>query len=63
MSIKDCLHAIAPAPAWLKQSWATAKRHGVAKMSMRDIDGEIRRKRRETTKAKPMIGRSRLRDR
>ena len=52
MSIKDCLDAIAPAPAWLKQSWATAKRHEVAKMSMRDIDGEIRRKRREKKKGR-----------
>ena len=40
MSIKDYLDTIAPAPAWLKQSWATAKRSGVATMSMRDIDGE-----------------------
>ena len=39
-SIKDYLDTIAPAPAWLKQSWATAKRSGVATMSMRDIDGE-----------------------
>ena len=35
---------------WLKQSWATAKRSGVVKMSMRDIDGEIRRNRREKEK-------------
>ena len=50
MSIKDYLDTIAPAPAWLKQSWATAKRSGVAKMSMRDIDAEIRRNRREKEK-------------
>jgi prevent-host-death family protein len=50
MSIKDYLDTIAPAPAWLTQSWATAKRSGVAKMSMRDIDGEIRRNRREKEK-------------
>lgn len=50
MSIKDYLDTIAAAPAWLKQSWATAKRSGVAKMSMRDIDAEIRRYRREREK-------------
>ena len=50
MSIKDHLDAIAPAPAWLKQSWAMGKRSGVAKMSMRDIDAEIRRNRREKEK-------------
>lgn len=50
VSIKNSLDAIAPAPAWLKQSWAAAKRSGVAKMSMRDIDAEIRSNRRETKK-------------
>ena len=50
MSIKDYLDAIAPAPAWLKQSWATAKRSGVVKMSIRDIDAEIRRHRHEKEK-------------
>ena len=39
-SIKDYLDTLAPASAWLKQNWATAKRSGVATMSMRDIDGE-----------------------
>ena len=50
MSIKDYLDTIAPAPAWLKRSWTAAKRSGVAKMSMRDIDTEIRRYRREKEK-------------
>ena len=50
MSIKDYLDTIAPAPAWLKKSWAAAKRSGVAKLSMRDIDAEIRRYRRQKEK-------------
>ena len=50
MSIKDYLDTIAPASAWLKRSWATAKHSGVARMSMRDIDAEIRRYRRERQK-------------
>ena len=51
LSIKDYLDSIAPAPAWLKQSWVTAKRSGTAKMTMRDIDAEIRRYRREKEKS------------
>ena len=51
MSIKDYLDTIAPAPAWLKRSWAAARRSGVARMSMRDIDTEIRRHRREKEKS------------
>ena len=46
MSIKDYLETIAPAPAWLKRSWQSSKRTGVSRMSMRDIDSEIRRYRR-----------------
>ena len=52
MSIKDYLDTIAPAPAWLKRSWQTAKRTGVAKLTMRDIDSEIRRYRREKQKGR-----------
>ena len=52
MSIKDYLDTIAPAPAWLKQSWQSAKRVGAFKMSMRDIDSEIRRYRREREKSR-----------
>jgi hypothetical protein len=47
MSIKDYLDTIAPTATWLKQSWQSAKRTGVSKLSMRDIDSEIRRYRRE----------------
>ena len=43
--------ASAVAPAWLKQSWATAKRPGVARTSMRDIDAEIRLNRLEKDEA------------
>lgn len=50
MSIKDYLDTIAPATAWLKQSWESAKRAGVSRLSMRDIDSEIRRYRRARLK-------------
>jgi prevent-host-death family protein len=52
MSIKDYLDTIAPATTWLKQSWQSAKRAGVSKLSMRDIDSEIRRYRRERVKSR-----------
>ena len=47
MSIKDYVNTIAPAHAWLTRSWATAKRSGVDRMTVRDIDAEIRRYRKE----------------
>ncbi len=52
MSIKDYLDTIAPAPAWLAQSWQNARRTGVSKASARDIDTEIRRYRREREKGR-----------
>ena len=47
MSIEDYLDIAAPAPAWLERSWRSAKRARVTEMTMRDIDSEIRRYRRE----------------
>ncbi len=52
MSIQDYLNIAAPAPAWLKRSWLAAKRAGVAGMTMRHIDSEIRRYRREKEKSR-----------
>ena len=52
MSIKDYLDIAAPAPAWLKRSWRLAKRARVTGMTMRDIDSEIRRYRREKEKSR-----------
>ena len=52
MSIKDYLDIAAPAPTWLKRSSLAAKRAGVAGMTMRDIDSEIRRYRREKEKSR-----------
>ena len=50
MSVKDYLDTIAPAPAWLKQSWTDSKRKGLSKTTMRDIDAEFRRYRKERRK-------------
>jgi prevent-host-death family protein len=41
MSIKDYVDTIAPAPQWLKDMQASAKRRGTNKLTMRQIDAEI----------------------
>jgi prevent-host-death family protein len=50
MSVKDYIDTIAPTPDWLKEIGTEAKRKGLNKLSMRQIDAEIaaaRRDRRE----------------
>jgi prevent-host-death family protein len=50
MSVKDYIATIAPTPDWLKEIGTEAKRKGLNKLSMRQIDAEIadvRRDRRE----------------
>lgn len=37
----DLVKTLAPAPDWLEKSWESAKRHGLDKLNMRDIDAEI----------------------
>jgi prevent-host-death family protein len=41
MSIKDYIDTIAPAPDWLKKSWEDARRKGLHKLTMREINAEI----------------------
>jgi hypothetical protein len=41
MSIADYIDTVAPAPDWLKQIGAEAKRKGLSKLTMRQIDTEI----------------------
>lgn len=52
MSVKDYIDTIAPAPKYLKGLWAEAKRKGLDKLSMRDIDREIAAYRREQRQKK-----------
>ncbi len=47
MSIKDYIDTIAPSPDWLKDIGGEAKRKGLNKISMRQIDAEIAASRRE----------------
>ena len=41
MGVRDYVETIAPAPAWLKAIRAEAKRKGLNKLNMRQIDAEI----------------------
>lgn len=50
MSMKDYIDTIAPTPEWLQSMQAEAKRNGLHKLKMRDIDriiAEVRREARE----------------
>ena len=47
MSVKDYINTIAPTPDWLKEIGTEAKRKGLNKLSMRQIDAEIEAARRE----------------
>jgi hypothetical protein len=39
--IKDYINTIAPAPDWLKEIQEDAKRKGLDKLTMKEIDAEI----------------------
>jgi prevent-host-death family protein len=52
MSIGDFVNTIAPAPAWLKEIQAEAKRTGTSKLTMRQINAEIASSRRKARKTK-----------
>jgi prevent-host-death family protein len=41
MSIEDYVDTVAPAPDWLQEIWAEARKNGTDKLTMRDIDREI----------------------
>jgi prevent-host-death family protein len=52
MSLKDYIDTIAPAPQWLKDVQAEAKRRGLDKLAMRDINAIIAEVRSEAKQAK-----------
>ena len=52
MSLKDYIDTIAPAPGWLTDIQAEAKRKGLDKLKMRDINRIIAEVRRETRTVK-----------
>jgi prevent-host-death family protein len=51
MSIKDFVNTIAPPPDWLTKAWSDAKRRGLDKLTMQEIDAEIAAARTETQSA------------
>jgi prevent-host-death family protein len=56
MSVKDYVDTIAPAPRWLRDIQAEAKRKGLDKLTMSDINrviAGVRREARKTKAAKP----------
>jgi prevent-host-death family protein len=48
MSVQDFIRTVAPPPDWLTKAWAGAKRRGLDKLTLDDIDAEIAAYRRET---------------
>jgi prevent-host-death family protein len=58
LSVTDYVKTVAPPPDWLEKSWDSPKRHGLDKLTMKDIDAEIASSRRErhARKAKPKRG-------
>jgi len=51
LSVKDYLENVATAPDWLREAWADAKRKGLDKLTMEEIDAEIHEYRREKRSA------------
>lgn len=47
LSVTDYVKTFAPAPDWLEKSWDSAKRHGLDKLTEKEIAAEIATTRRE----------------
>ncbi len=47
LSVADYIKTFAPPPDWLQKSWSSAKRRGLHKLTMEEIDAEIATARRE----------------
>ena len=41
MSVQDFIRTAVPPPDWLQKAWAGAKRRGLDKLTLEDIDAEI----------------------
>ncbi len=41
MSLNDFVKTLAPPPSWLRKSWNSARRRGLDKLTMKEIDEEI----------------------
>ena len=47
LSVADYVKTFAPPPGWLQKSWDSAKRHGLDKLTTKEIDAAIAASRRE----------------
>src|ERR1700676_1796857 len=56
LSVSDYVKTFAPPPNWLEKSWDSAKRHGLDKLTMKDIDSEIAASRGERRARKAKSG-------
>jgi prevent-host-death family protein len=52
LSVTDYVKTFAPPPDWLEKSWDSAKRRGLDKLTMKEIDAEIAAARRDRRKQK-----------
>lgn len=50
MSVQDSIRTASPPPDWLEKAWSGAKRRGLDKLTVKDVDAEISAYRRETRK-------------
>ena len=53
LSVQDFLENVASAPKWLRQAWAGAKKRGLDRLTIGEIDAEVsayRREKRTSTK-------------
>ncbi len=47
LSVEDYLESVTAAPAWLRQAWKSAKKRGLHKLTMEEIDAEVSAYRKE----------------
>jgi len=59
LSVTDYVKTFAPPPDWLEKSWQSAKRHGLDKLTIKEIDAEIAASRRERRHGKTKSERGR----
>lgn len=51
LGVQDYLESVAAAPDWLRQAWAGAKKRGLDRLTMEEIDGEVSAYRKEKQEA------------
>src|SRR5467141_469127 len=47
MSVQDFIRTVAPPPDWLTKAWSGARRRGLDKITLEEIDAEIEAERRD----------------